>query len=231
MDTQKTGEFIRELRKEKNMTQVELAEKLSCTDKAVSRWETGKGLPDADMLLSLSSVFEISINELLLGERFEFSKTENENPSSVEDNQKIKEIISSTDETIVDILKDKEKEISKINVSVIMLMAACCIQIFIQFILPHILKIIVPTVEALNFYIYGTLLNFIFVGLIKDKSRWLFPIFATVYPLAYLLIDQSEAHIFIWISPTLGLVSAAVIAVITGIRHLTDIILKKRKAL
>ena len=230
MDMQKTGEFIRELRKEKNMTQVELAEKLSCTDKAVSRWETGKGLPDADMLLSLSSVFEISINELLLGERFEFSKTENESPSA-EDSQKIKEIISSTDETIVDILKDKEKEISKINVSVIMLMAACCIQIFIQFILPHILKIIVPTVEALHFYIYGTLLNFIFVGLIKDKSRWLFPIFATVYPLACLLIDQSEAHIFIWVSPTLGIVSAAVIAVITGIRHLTDIILKKRKAL
>ena len=231
MDTQKTGEFIRELRKEKNMTQVELAEKLNCTDKAVSRWETGKGLPDADMLLSLSSVFGISINELLLGERFEFSKAEKESPSSSEDEQKIKEIISSTDETIVDILKDKEKEISKINVSVIMLIVACCIQVFIFFIIPNIITNIKPLIDPVSILLYGSLLNFTFVGLIKDKNRWLFPLFTAICLLVPLLSENNEGFLNFWYAVIFGVSSAIVIAVITGVRHLTDKILKKRKAL
>ena len=78
MNTQKTGEFIKALRKERNMTQLELSQKLNCTDKAVSRWETGKGLPDADTLLALSNLFGISINEILLGERFNLPSTDNE---------------------------------------------------------------------------------------------------------------------------------------------------------
>ena len=92
MNIQKTGEFIKALRKEKNLTQLELAEKLNCTDKAVSRWETGKGLPDADMLLSLSTVFNVSINEILLGEKFVFSDTDNDSIPK-ENNEQIEEII------------------------------------------------------------------------------------------------------------------------------------------
>ena len=69
MELKQTGKFISELRKEKNLTQQELAEKLNVTDKAVSRWETGRGLPDADSMLSLSDFFGVTINELLLGKR------------------------------------------------------------------------------------------------------------------------------------------------------------------
>ena len=112
MNAQKTGEFIKALRKESKLTQAELAEKLSCTDKAISRWETGKGLPDADMLLSLSEVFGVSINEILLGERFSFAKTyEDAVPEAIPDSRIIEEIISHTDEAIVDILKDSSRHV------------------------------------------------------------------------------------------------------------------------
>ncbi len=69
MNAQKCGEFITELRKEKNFTQKDLATELNVSDKAISRWETGKGYPDVDSLQALSNFFDITINELLAGER------------------------------------------------------------------------------------------------------------------------------------------------------------------
>ena len=95
MNTQKTGEFIKLLRKENNMTQLELSQKLNCTDKAVSRWETGKGLPDADTLLSLSDVFGVSINEILLGERYNLVSADNNQSDIAEKTPTIEEIIST----------------------------------------------------------------------------------------------------------------------------------------
>ena len=74
MDVRQTGSFIRELRKEKEMTQQDLAEKLNVTDKAISRWETGRGLPDADSMMALSSFFSVTINELLLGRKNRISE-------------------------------------------------------------------------------------------------------------------------------------------------------------
>ena len=69
MDSQKTGAFIAMLRKEKNYTQKELAEMLHVSDKAVSRWETGKGYPETTLLKPLSDLLSISVGELLAGER------------------------------------------------------------------------------------------------------------------------------------------------------------------
>jgi len=71
MNAQKCGEFITELRKEKNLTQKDLATELNVSDKAVSRWETGKGFPDVDSLQALSNFFGVTINELLAGEKAE----------------------------------------------------------------------------------------------------------------------------------------------------------------
>lgn len=229
MNTQKTGDFIKTLRKENNMTQLELAKKLNCTDKAISRWETGKGLPDADMLLSLSAIFGISINEILLGEKFSFSVTDNKVPSSTDDNPKIEEIISSTDETIVDILKDKEKEINKINISVVLLVFACCIQVLIFFVIPEIIMAIKPTAEPVLFLIYASLLNFTFVGLIKDKSKWLFPIFTAFCLLAPLVTESSEGFLNLWFAAIFGVASTAVMAIITGVSFMTKQALKRRK--
>ena len=69
MDPIKTGKFIKELRTQKKLTQKGLAEKLGCSDKAISRWETGKGFPDVTYLLDLSEILEVNVNELLLGNR------------------------------------------------------------------------------------------------------------------------------------------------------------------
>lgn len=68
MDLQKIGAFIAEKRKEQNLTQLGLAEKLNITDRAVSKWERGKSLPDASIMLELCSVLNITLNDLLCGE-------------------------------------------------------------------------------------------------------------------------------------------------------------------
>lgn len=71
MDTKRIGCFIAERRKQKGITQKELAQVLQVTDKAVSRWETGKGLPDTSLLKPLSEVLEVSVGELLSGKMME----------------------------------------------------------------------------------------------------------------------------------------------------------------
>lgn len=69
MDYKKIGEFITNERKAKKMTQAKLAEKLYVSEKTISKWENGKGIPDANSVKRLSEIFDISINELLNGEK------------------------------------------------------------------------------------------------------------------------------------------------------------------
>ena len=71
MDTNATGNFIAERRKQKGLTQKELSERLHVSDKAVSRWETGKGFPDTSLLKPLSDILEVSVSELLSGKLIE----------------------------------------------------------------------------------------------------------------------------------------------------------------
>ena len=68
MDQIKIGKFIAECRKTKNLTQAQLAEKLNITDRAVSKWETGRSLPDSAIMLELCDILGISVNDLLCGE-------------------------------------------------------------------------------------------------------------------------------------------------------------------
>ena len=69
MDMVKMGSFLAELRKEHNLTQAELGEKLGVTNKTVSRWETGNYMPPVEMLEELSNMYGMSINELLSGKK------------------------------------------------------------------------------------------------------------------------------------------------------------------
>ena len=69
MDQNKIGEFIAQCRKEHNMTQMQFAEKLGVTNKAVSKWETGKCLPDAALFDDICMLLNITLNELFAGER------------------------------------------------------------------------------------------------------------------------------------------------------------------
>ena len=73
MDMIKIGKFITECRKKQNLTQTELAEKLSITDRAVSKWECGKSMPDSSIMLELCEILKISVNELLTGEALEMT--------------------------------------------------------------------------------------------------------------------------------------------------------------
>ncbi|MCR5805170.1 MAG: helix-turn-helix domain-containing protein [Clostridia bacterium] len=75
MDKEKTGQLITELRKEKGLTQKQLADILNVTDKAVSKWERGLSFPDISMLEPLSEVLDISIMEILAGEKQDEKET------------------------------------------------------------------------------------------------------------------------------------------------------------
>ena len=98
MDSKIIGEFIKEQRILKQFTQKQLAEKLGVTDKAISRWETGKGIPDVSLLIPLSNVLEVSVNEILLGEKIEEEKK-----------------IEKYEETIVNTLTTNKRQISKLH--------------------------------------------------------------------------------------------------------------------
>jgi len=100
MDQVKIGKFIRAMRKEQSLTQRELSEKLSISDKTVSKWETGKGLPEVGLMLPLCELLRISVNELLSGERLD----ENQYREKAEEN-------------IMDLLRQKAEAKKKIVIS------------------------------------------------------------------------------------------------------------------
>lgn len=76
MDQLKTGRFIANLRKQKGLTQVQLAQKLNITDRAVSKWENGKALPDVAIMPELCKLLDITVNELLSGEKIDSADTD-----------------------------------------------------------------------------------------------------------------------------------------------------------
>ena len=69
MDLQKIGSFLKELRKEKELTQEQLAETLNVSRRTVSRWETGSNMPDLDLLMEMADLYQVELRELLNGER------------------------------------------------------------------------------------------------------------------------------------------------------------------
>lgn len=95
MDQIKIGKFIAELRKEKGMTQSDMAEKLGVSNKSVSRWETGKNMPDVSLFIPLCELLGISVNEFIIGERIEENDME------------------KTNEVIIDTIDKSNKKISK----------------------------------------------------------------------------------------------------------------------
>jgi transcriptional regulator with XRE-family HTH domain/DNA-directed RNA polymerase subunit RPC12/RpoP len=92
MDQIKIGKFISERRKQTNLTQAQLADQLGITDRAVSKWETGRSLPDASIMLELCSILNITVNDLLSGEVVAM------------ENYKEK-----TDEMLIEMIKEKEE--------------------------------------------------------------------------------------------------------------------------
>ena len=81
MDQKKIGHFLKELRKEKDITQEQLAEKIKVSGRTVSRWETGSNMPDISLLAELADFYDVSISEIIDGER----KSENMNNEEVKE--------------------------------------------------------------------------------------------------------------------------------------------------
>ncbi|MBQ1247345.1 MAG: helix-turn-helix transcriptional regulator, partial [Clostridiales bacterium] len=69
MDQQKIGEFLKTLRKDNNLTQEELADKMNVSRRTVSRWETGSNLPDLSILVELADLYDVDMREIFNGER------------------------------------------------------------------------------------------------------------------------------------------------------------------
>ena len=123
MDQVKVGKFIAECRKNKNLTQFQLAEKLNITDRAISKWETGKGMPDSSIMLELCNELGISVNELLSGEMIKMDNY----------NEKL-------EQNLIEMVKQKEQSDKKLLTmeivmgvtTVIMYLAIICIASFVE---------------------------------------------------------------------------------------------------
>ena len=110
MDQKQIGSFLKELRKEKNITQEQLAEQLNVSGRTVSRWETGNNMPDISLLVEISELYDVSISEIINGER----KSENMN-------EEVKEVAKSMSDYA---LAEKEGILKEIrNLSLIGLLA------------------------------------------------------------------------------------------------------------
>ena len=96
MNQIKIGKFIAECRKRKSLTQIQLAEKLNITDKAVSKWERGMAMPDSSIMLELCDILDITVNELLSGEKIIMENSNKKN-----------------EQLLVDMSKELEKKIKQ----------------------------------------------------------------------------------------------------------------------
>ena len=131
MDIVKTGEFIAKLRKEKGLTQEQFGDKMGVTNKTVSRWETGKYLPPADVLLLMSELFDVSINELLTGQRL----TDKEYKQTAEKN--LTEVIRSSSFTIKDEIIFFKKKWLKDHIFYMILIGICVLGVLVAGIIFH----------------------------------------------------------------------------------------------
>lgn len=113
MNQVKIGKFIAECRKNKGLTQAQLAEMFGITDRAVSKWETGKAMPDSSIMLELCRVLEINVNELLLGERIDMNEKDNK-----------------TEELLLEMTKAKEERDKRLLRMEIVMGIVCLIPLF-----------------------------------------------------------------------------------------------------
>lgn len=141
MDNEKFGKFITTLRKEKNMTQKDLADKLQITNKAISKWERGISFPDITMLKPLADSLDVSVAELINGEKG------NKNETDIE--EKTKKILDEVYKSG----KRKDDIIAKISVSIYIIIA------FIVIVISYTLFSTINPIRALCGYIWVDVLK------------------------------------------------------------------------
>ncbi len=125
MDMLKMGSFLAELRKENNLTQAELGEKLGVTNKTISRWETGNYIPPVEMLEELSNMYGMTINELLSGKKL---STE-EYREMAETN--IKETLKASAFSLKEKQEFYKKKWLKDHVAIMVFIGICIVGVFV----------------------------------------------------------------------------------------------------
>lgn len=125
MDLVQIGKFIAELRKGQGLTQEQFGEKVGVTNKTVSRWETGKYLPPADALITMSEMFGVSINEILSGKRL----MEEEYKQAAEDN--LKQAIKASSFTLKDKIDFYKKKWIREHLAIMIIIAICIVGVFV----------------------------------------------------------------------------------------------------
>ena len=113
MNGKATGDFIAEVRKQKNMTQRDLAEKIGVSDKTISKWETGKSIPDLSCIDALCGALEVSVNEILSGQHLSES-----------------DYTQKAEETIMSLMKDNEKTKSRNYTAIVIGVVLIVLSIF-----------------------------------------------------------------------------------------------------
>lgn len=185
MDVVKIGAFIKTQRTQLNMTQKDLAEKIGCTDKAISRWETGKGLPDMSFIIPLSKELNVSINELLMGEKLIT------NAVTPEETEMVTEIVKRNDKTLADLIEESQKIIKRHTKVSLIFFVLLCLQLLIFSVVPEIIPGQQEPIFAVMF-LSATIS--IIVGFLKTKLKWLFPIIIVlIYLIIYFIKYTGEA--------------------------------------
>lgn len=214
MDAQKIGEFIKEQRKLKGLTQKELADKINCTDKAVSRWETGRGIPEISMLLPLSKVLEVSVNELLSGEKIEEEK-----------------LLEKTEEVIIETITENNKKQGNLKTFIFALV--CILEFMVVYVTPATAQ---PGDEmgVIFFLFLGTMAVSFILGLtpLSFKMKSLFAIVVTglfvpsVFILPFYVVDFEMFALYV---PLLLVITLGFIAIGTGFYSLVRFAISKLK--
>lgn len=156
MDIKKIGIFLKQLRKENGMTQEQLGERIGVTNKTISRWETGNYIPPVECLLLLSSIYGISINEILAGERIP--------------DEKMKE---AADENIAVVLNELQKENRKFESRMFVILAVTtilAITILIMLPLDSVKNVLIFVMVITMAFISNTL-NIIAIAAKKENGE------------------------------------------------------------
>ena len=136
MDTIKIGSFLRELRKEKKLTQEQLAEIFNVSARTVSRWETGNNMPDISILIEIADYYQIDVREILNGER---------NATIPEDTSALKEVAEYAD-------KEKEKMSVRTRIYSILGIIGILTYVFVKTLGDHLVINLIASISLILVY-------------------------------------------------------------------------------
>lgn len=183
MNQEKIGAFIQALRKEKGWTQKQLADQLDVTDKAISKWERGMGLPDVTLLKPLSDALDINVNELLAGEK--------EQSSHPDVSEVVLDIVTYTDKKRS--VDWKRKAVYGISSLSIIAIAVC---LLVNYAMSQTLTwSIIPVAGVITGW--SILMTLMYAG----KKRWYLTILTTgILTIGLLYLIQDVTHSSMWVS-------------------------------